>query len=82
MALKRQIASIGMMMRPISQSGFAAALSPGKWAPSKEAQAEQSEMILLGAPPLNRFLIQGWESTNLNLNRKQSSRKCSSPASA
>ena len=36
----------------------------------------------LGAPSLNRFLIQGWESTNLNLNRKQSSRKCSSPASA
>ena len=46
MALKRQIASIGMMMRPISQSGFAAALSPGKWVPSEKAQAEQSEMIL------------------------------------
>jgi hypothetical protein len=31
-------------------------------------------------PSLNRFLIQGWESTNLNLNRKQSSRKYSSHA--
>src|ERR1035438_8414896 len=36
--------------------------------------------LTAGPPSLNRFLIQGWESTNLNLNRKQSSRKYSSHA--
>jgi hypothetical protein len=32
-----------------------------------------------GAPSLNRSLIQGWESTNLNLDRKQLNQKCSIP---